>query len=335
MGFFNKLLKSKQETPFEKGTKLLNERRFRDAIDVFQSILLNVPSDAPALGGLVMAYAITGNQVLTHRYADLLSKTHPDLAQRAVQRSIDDSQADLPKYGPNELPVHLTKLNRTFVEEVIQKAGSREKASAHAISLGWGALNAGDLRVAMNRFNQAWLLTPDDPNIYWGFGCVSSEQSKHEQALSMMDQANGALNANGYFLCDYGRVYLKQVEESVDARVMQSSLQAATSLFQQAALKEPHWRMTFLYWGIALARKFDFIAAREQFIVLGRLGEPVESILKSLDLGVQLQSDGYESIDARGKEILSIILRECAPRLSISLWEGIERKPHINDVRHL
>ncbi len=43
--------------------------------------------------------------------------------------------------------------------------------------------------MAMRRFNQAWLLDPNYPDIYWGFASVLSDQEEYCEAAEHMDIA--------------------------------------------------------------------------------------------------------------------------------------------------
>lgn len=59
-----------------------------------------------------------------------------------------------------------------------EKHGGRKAAAARANDLGWAAIAKGDPNMAVRRFNQAWLLDPDNPNVYWGFAVATGEQGK-------------------------------------------------------------------------------------------------------------------------------------------------------------
>src|SRR4029078_1690673 len=60
-----------------------------------------------------------------------------------------------------------------FVNAIIQAAGTREKAFEETTKRGWRAINAGRMGEAAQRFNQAFLLSPEQSGVYQGFAAVT------------------------------------------------------------------------------------------------------------------------------------------------------------------
>lgn len=98
--------------------------------------------------------------------------------------------------------------------------GKMEIAVQDALQKGWRFIGKNQPDMAIKRFNQAWLIDPDNPGIYWGFAIATDLQnvsletverhfftvegyfSKAENKLKMPDHAmrNAALHS------DHGRV---------------------------------------------------------------------------------------------------------------------------------
>src|ERR1700733_5120132 len=87
--------------------------------------------------------------------------------------------------NPNEIPLYaggLTpeqqKANEQLVAGIdhdrLAHGMSRAQCAQHAIMRGWQYLNSGDPLSAIKRFNQAWLLDPNNANVYWGLGSAQS-----------------------------------------------------------------------------------------------------------------------------------------------------------------
>lgn len=76
-----------------------------------------------------------------------------------------------------------------LVAEATKAFGSSGKASQAWVEQGYRFYRADQLGMAMRRFNQAWLLNPDNPEVYAGFAAVLHDQRKFCQAMSMMDRA--------------------------------------------------------------------------------------------------------------------------------------------------
>jgi len=60
-----------------------------------------------------------------------------------------------------------------FVDAIVAATGSREKAFEETTMRAWRAVQAGRIREAALRFNQAFLILPDQSSVYHGFAVVS------------------------------------------------------------------------------------------------------------------------------------------------------------------
>ena len=78
----------------------------------------------------------------------------------------------LPEYGHVTKSQEQKKADQELIQAEILQEGTPRKASDHLITLGFNNLYSGDLRTAMYRFNQAWLVDPTNANVYWGFGAI-------------------------------------------------------------------------------------------------------------------------------------------------------------------
>ncbi|MCL2076570.1 MAG: hypothetical protein FWH15_09095 [Betaproteobacteria bacterium] len=67
--------------------------------------------------------------------------------------------------------------------------GSRENASKMFVERGYKLYNEGKVGMATRRFNQAWLLDPNNPMVYTGFAAVLQAQRKHCEAMSHMEKS--------------------------------------------------------------------------------------------------------------------------------------------------
>ncbi len=63
--------------------------------------------------------------------------------------------------------------DKKFVKEAAELAGGDADAAALSlIEIGWRRIGQ-DANHAIRAFNQAWLIQPDNPNIFWGFAVAS------------------------------------------------------------------------------------------------------------------------------------------------------------------
>jgi len=90
-----------------------------------------------------------------------------------ARRADGDVPSDqIPMYGNVETPHSLRVAHERFIRESTTAFGSREAASDAFARGGWQLYEQDDLAAAMSRFNAAWLLNPQSPQPYWGFGAI-------------------------------------------------------------------------------------------------------------------------------------------------------------------
>lgn len=104
------------------------------------------------------------------------------------------------------------------------------------------------MRTAIRRFNQGWLLNPDEYGAYWGFGVVLHERD-HDcpGAFGMFDKALALGGEVPSLLADYGRV----CEECGDA-------DKAIPLFEKGLSGDPDLRDGYIGLMLCYGRKGDF-----------------------------------------------------------------------------
>jgi Tfp pilus assembly protein PilF len=101
-----------------------------------------------------------------------------------------------------------------FVEAARNATGGKlEEATDRAIQLGWQFIQQGEADMAIKRFNQAWLLDPNHPDVYWGFAVATALQGaplpvveKHFSKAESLKKNNAALFA------DHGRILQERGE---------------------------------------------------------------------------------------------------------------------------
>lgn len=120
-------------------------------------------------------------------------------------------------------PAHLMPM---FGSESKRAAGNNEKALAafyekrgitrkegarELVMMGWNALEKKDFANAMSRLNRAWLLDPENADVYYGFALVAEQRDKDmESADALYRQAITKEDVAPEIYVDYGRVLLVQ-----------------------------------------------------------------------------------------------------------------------------
>lgn len=96
-----------------------------------------------------------------------------------------------------------------FVKALVQAAGSREKALDEVVKRGWRALGSGKYPEAALRFNQAYLVAPEQSVVYHGLAAIAQIRFNDlEFAEELFRIAARQPNPLKMLNADYGRVLL-------------------------------------------------------------------------------------------------------------------------------
>jgi Tfp pilus assembly protein PilF len=120
-----------------------------------------------------------------------------------------------PKYGKVIKTKEQIEADEAFIRETLQQrqfAGDRTKASNQMVKTGFDYLYKGDLKTAMYRFNQAYLLDSLNSDIYWGFGGIYMTLQKYEEAKMQYLEGLSISPNNTHLLTDLGTYYSLQCQ---------------------------------------------------------------------------------------------------------------------------
>ena len=147
----------------------------------------------------------------------------------------------------------LSEADRQFVEAAVRESGSKEAAARLAILRGWKQLKQGDPEVAIQSFNQAYLLDPNNAEIYWGLGIAMTQQERHDIAVRLFARALALDPQNPRLLADIGLAHAYAAGGMTHDPVEQAKrLQGAMPWFDAAEKLDPAYATTFVNRAIAL-----------------------------------------------------------------------------------
>jgi len=112
-----------------------------------------------------------------------------------------------PEYGNVPKSQSQIDADKEFIKTCLKEDGTNKKASEHLVSLGFTYLYRGDLKTAMNRFNQAWLLDPKNENSYWGYASVYFSFNDYDEALKQLDKGLVINPNSSNILTDKATIY--------------------------------------------------------------------------------------------------------------------------------
>ncbi|MGX5691427.1 tetratricopeptide repeat protein [Arcticibacter tournemirensis] len=114
----------------------------------------------------------------------------------------------LPQYGGAEKTQEQKSADQELIDAYTAQEGSRRKGSELLVKLGFDYLYRGDLKTAMYRFNQAWILDSGNANAYWGFGAVYFSFGDFDNAQKQYDQGLKIDENSTNILTDKATIYM-------------------------------------------------------------------------------------------------------------------------------
>jgi Tfp pilus assembly protein PilF len=147
----------------------------------------------------------------------------------------------LPKYGDVDKTEMQKEADENFVRETMKSFETKREASNHMVDLGFNYLYKGDLKTAMYRFNQAYLLDGTNSNIFWGYGAIYMSFREFQLSRDQYDEGLKLDKQNADILIDYGTTYLGEYYSYIesDPRKAKESLDEAIDKLSQAYAMEP------------------------------------------------------------------------------------------------
>jgi tetratricopeptide (TPR) repeat protein len=193
----------------------------------------------------------------------------------------------LPMYGGMDRSADpaLRTADERFIGEVTEKFGSREKASNAWVEQGFRFYQRDDLASAMRRFNQAWLLNPNNPGVFHGYSSVLYDKGDNCGAMRMAERALGLGLATPEFSADTALLYsLCSADTARTADLDKNMLsRKAYDLFARAAERAPNNAYVFDKWWQALFWRGEYADAwKKVFAMRAAGGRPHEPFLREL-----------------------------------------------------
>ncbi|MES2389587.1 MAG: hypothetical protein V4543_16400 [Bacteroidota bacterium] len=141
----------------------------------------------------------------------------------------------LPKYGNAVKTPGQKEADEELILKCLKTDGTRRLASEHLYSLGFKYLEKKDVRTAMYRFNQAWLLDSNNENAYQGFGAVYCWFNDSRAALKQIDMGLAINPQSVGLLCDKAVLYLNEFEKKEE----KEKLEKASEMLLTASKVDP------------------------------------------------------------------------------------------------
>jgi tetratricopeptide (TPR) repeat protein len=164
-----------------------------------------------------------------------------------------------PMYGQPTIPrpEFLKRADQDFITQATAGFATRAAASKAWAAQALEYLNKGNMDYAMRRYNQSWLLDPDNYQPYWGFGRVLLERNRVDDALEYFAKAKQLLQDTYQMpalLADTATAYsVKAYKTPVSQGEDRAHyFDLATQHFLQSTLADPSYANAYRSWARAL-----------------------------------------------------------------------------------
>ncbi len=144
-----------------------------------------------------------------------------------------ESQEDirmLPEYGNVKKSDEQIKSDNELINEELKQSGTREKASDGLVRLGFDYMYKGNLKTAMSRFNQAWLLNPKNEDAYWGFGSIYFMLGNQDAALLQFNKGLSINPSSTNIITDVATIFMSKYATNHN----KTDLEKAINLFNKS-----------------------------------------------------------------------------------------------------
>jgi tetratricopeptide (TPR) repeat protein len=159
---------------------------------------------------------------------------------------------ELPLYGGFKKTVSQKQADEVFIRSAIHEMGSREKAAEHIVVRGWQALSRDDIKTAIKRFNQAWLINPDNGQVYWGLAITQAKQEKFDSAIELFRKGDKIIKDNPRFFADYGYAITRKSTELKNKKLDHIAIsEKGIEILKKAITLDPDLGDVYFYMAIA------------------------------------------------------------------------------------
>jgi Flp pilus assembly protein TadD len=179
----------------------------------------------------------------------------------------------------------LKAADEEFIAGVTREFGSREAASEKWVDQGFVFYFQDNYAKSMRRFNQAWLLNPENPDVFHGFAVVYHDEGRNCDARDMIVRALDLGLDDPMVRADAGRIYTLGAvsDKKLDDTAQASAFAVSDGLYEQATAAAPQEAYIYGSWATACYWRGDYARAWEMVAASRELGqEPSDRFLKLL-----------------------------------------------------
>lgn len=140
-----------------------------------------------------------------------------------------------PMYGHWKKSSEQKAADERLINENVAQQGTRRKGSDALIRIGFDYLYKGNIKTAMYRFNQAWLLDSTNADVFWGFSAIYFTYKDTKKSMQMLEEGLQLDPGNAHLITDKATIYLVNSRSGAD----KGNLQKAIMILQESYAIDP------------------------------------------------------------------------------------------------
>jgi tetratricopeptide (TPR) repeat protein len=195
---------------------------------------------------------------------------------------------NVPMYGQPQIPRPqiLKEADETFINQAVAGLGSREVASKVWAAQADKYMAENNLDFAMRRYNQSWLLNPNNYQPYWGFGRVMLEWGKVDESIEHFEKAKQLINDDYQkvaLLADMAMAYSVKANDMPSDRPAERAkyFEQANKLYSESAAMDPKYPYAWRNWARSLYFEGRYAEAWEKVNKAKSLSAPFPPVFLS------------------------------------------------------
>lgn len=134
--------------------------------------------------------------------------TNRQLAPKQTSNLDSQDVRYLPLFGSKQKLQEQIDKSLSFIQDCERSFPSKQEASKFFVERGWEYLYEGLLDTATYRFNLAYLLNPDNIDVYWGLGSISYQRGNFEQSTALLRRGLLIAPENSILMVDIATVQI-------------------------------------------------------------------------------------------------------------------------------
>lgn len=191
----------------------------------------------------------------------------------------------IPMYGGDKISKEQKESNDKFVKDVIKDLGSRKNALEFALKRAWEYYYKEDLATSMMRFNQAWLLDPNNAEVFWGFGIILGDKNNMKDSVKYLEKALSFDPNNNKIMVDLAFAYTKSTYYiKMDEKEKNNILNEAIEYYEKAEKIDDKYYVLYNNWAVTLMILEKYQEALDKLNYLKSIGlKPNPDFVKNLE----------------------------------------------------